>query len=218
MRDPKKFGLEKPVATIRFGTGSSQASVVIGRPAEEGTVYARDLSRPAVFTVESSVLDDLKKDPLDYRQKDLFDAQIVQRDARRAGSRGTDQRLREDQGQEQGRAGRGEVAADLAAGARPRSGVVRHAALGIDRRPRQRLGQRTRGGKGAGGARVHGHREVRRGQGRAGDLRARPAPTRSRRGPASPAPRRSTPPPWTRSSRRSRSSNNSCPRSRAPCC
>ena len=72
--DPKKFGLEKPVATIRFGTGSSQASVVIGLPAEEGTVYARDLSRPAVFTVESSVLDDLKKDALEYRQKDLFDA------------------------------------------------------------------------------------------------------------------------------------------------
>ena len=72
--DAKKFGFDKPAATIRFGTGSSQASVAIGVPAEEGTVYARDLSRPMVFTVESSVLDDLKKDPLEYRQKDLFDA------------------------------------------------------------------------------------------------------------------------------------------------
>ena len=32
------------------------------------------MSRPAIFTIESSVLDELKKDPSEYRQKDLFDA------------------------------------------------------------------------------------------------------------------------------------------------
>lgn len=72
--DEKKTGLDKPAATVRMGTGSSQATLAIGAPAGEGTVYARDLSRPVVFTIESSVLDDLKKDPSDYRQKDLFDA------------------------------------------------------------------------------------------------------------------------------------------------
>jgi hypothetical protein len=72
--DQKKYGLDKPAATVKFGTGSSQASLVIGGKAEENTVYARDLSRPAIFTVESSVLDELKKDPAEYRQKDLFDA------------------------------------------------------------------------------------------------------------------------------------------------
>jgi hypothetical protein len=72
--DQKKLGLEKPAATVRMGAGSSQATLTIGGPAAEGTVYAKDLSRPIVFTVESSILDELKKDPSEYRQKDLFDA------------------------------------------------------------------------------------------------------------------------------------------------
>ena len=37
-------------------------------------MYARDLSRPAVFTIDSTLLDDLRKDAGEYRQKDLFDA------------------------------------------------------------------------------------------------------------------------------------------------
>ena len=72
--DLKKYGLDKPVATVRLGSGSSQAALAIGGAAETGTVYARDLSRPAVFTIESSLADDLKKDASEYRQKDLFDA------------------------------------------------------------------------------------------------------------------------------------------------
>jgi hypothetical protein len=72
--DLKKYGLDKPAATVRLGSGSSQASLAIGGAAESGSVYARDLSRPAVFTIESSLADDLKKDASDYRQKDLFNA------------------------------------------------------------------------------------------------------------------------------------------------
>ena len=72
--DVKKYALDKPAATVRLGSGSSQATLAIGGPAETGSVYARDLSRPAVFTIESSLLDDLKKEPSEYRQKDLFDA------------------------------------------------------------------------------------------------------------------------------------------------
>lgn len=68
------YGLDKPAATVRIGSGSSQATLVIGGAAAEGTVYARDLARPAVFTIESSLLEELKKDPSEYRQKDLFDA------------------------------------------------------------------------------------------------------------------------------------------------
>jgi hypothetical protein len=71
--DPKKFGLDRPAATIRLGTGSAQATLAIGSKAEDG-VYARDASRPVVFTVDGSVLEELKKDPFEYRQKDLFDA------------------------------------------------------------------------------------------------------------------------------------------------
>jgi hypothetical protein len=72
--DLKQYGLEKPVATARLGSGSSQATLAIGATSGEGAVYARDLSRPAIFTIESSVLDELKKDPGEFRLKDLFDA------------------------------------------------------------------------------------------------------------------------------------------------
>jgi hypothetical protein len=72
--DLKKYGLDQPAAIVKFGSGSSQASLALGGKAAEGTIYARDLSRPAIFTVEANVLDELKKDPSDYRQKDLFDA------------------------------------------------------------------------------------------------------------------------------------------------
>jgi hypothetical protein len=72
--DLKKYGLDKPAATVRLGSGSSQASLAIGSAAESGSVYAKDLSRPAVFTVDSSLSGDLTKDASEYRQKDLFDA------------------------------------------------------------------------------------------------------------------------------------------------
>ena len=72
--DLKQYGLEQPAATVRVGTGSSQATLLVGGKADEGDVYARDASRPAVFTVEASLLEDLQKKPGDYRQKDIFDA------------------------------------------------------------------------------------------------------------------------------------------------
>ena len=72
--DLKKYGLDKPAVTVRLGSGSSQATLLIGGPAETGNVYAKDFSRPAVFTIEATLLDDLKKDASEYLQKDLFDA------------------------------------------------------------------------------------------------------------------------------------------------
>src|SRR3954468_3885833 len=70
----KEYGLDKPAATIRVTSGSSQAGLALGKSAGEGVVYARDLSRPLVFTVESSIADELKKPADDFRIKDLFDA------------------------------------------------------------------------------------------------------------------------------------------------
>jgi Domain of unknown function (DUF4340) len=68
------YGLDKPAATVRVGSGSSLATLLIGKNAESATVYAKDAARPAVFTIESTLVDDLKKDVSDYRLKDLFDA------------------------------------------------------------------------------------------------------------------------------------------------
>jgi hypothetical protein len=72
--DLGQYGLDKPVATVTVGSGSSQAVLAIGKPAGEGAVYARDASKPLVVTIESALLDDLKKGPGEYRQKDLFEA------------------------------------------------------------------------------------------------------------------------------------------------
>jgi hypothetical protein len=71
--DLKKYGLDKPEATINLNAGSARTTLAIGGKAEDTTVYARDMSKPAVVTVESSLLDDLKKGADDYRRKDLFE-------------------------------------------------------------------------------------------------------------------------------------------------
>jgi hypothetical protein len=71
--DLKAYGLDKPVATFTAGLGSSRATLLIGGPAETGAVYAKDASRPMIFTVESSLLDELKKPADDLRRKDLFE-------------------------------------------------------------------------------------------------------------------------------------------------
>jgi Domain of unknown function (DUF4340) len=68
------YGLDKPTTTIRLGSGSSQAVLLVGKEAGEGTVYAKDQSRPAVITIDSSLVTDATKDTGEYRQKDLFDA------------------------------------------------------------------------------------------------------------------------------------------------
>jgi hypothetical protein len=72
--DVKTYGLDSPAATVRVGSGSSQATLLVGKTAEEGTVYAKDASRPSIFTIESSIVDEVKKGADEYRQKDLFDA------------------------------------------------------------------------------------------------------------------------------------------------
>lgn len=72
--DLKAYGLTTPAATVLIGSGSSQATLLLGSPAGPGEVYAKDASKPAVFTVEASLLDDLKPDAGAYVQKDIFDA------------------------------------------------------------------------------------------------------------------------------------------------
>ena len=72
--DLKEYGLDKPSLTVTLGSGSSQAGLAIGKAAAEGTTYARDLSRPMVFTIENALVDELKKPADDFRVKDIFDA------------------------------------------------------------------------------------------------------------------------------------------------
>ena len=70
--DLKKYGLDKPAATIDLNAGSAKATLIVGGKADDNTVYARDASKTAVVTIDKSLLDDLKKGADDYRVKDLF--------------------------------------------------------------------------------------------------------------------------------------------------
>lgn len=71
--DPKKYGLDKPSATISLGLGSSTATLTLGKT-EDAMVYAKDSSRPLIFTVAPTLTTDLFKDAGEYRRKDLFDS------------------------------------------------------------------------------------------------------------------------------------------------
>ena len=74
--DLKKYGLDKPDASVNVKAGSATATLVLGGKTPENTVYARDLSKPTVVTVESSLADELKKGSDEYRRKDLFEFRV----------------------------------------------------------------------------------------------------------------------------------------------
>jgi hypothetical protein len=67
-----KYGLDQPALTVTVGAGASKAALAIGKE-EEGAVYARDLSRPIVFTIDPAIVTDLKKPADEYRNKNVFE-------------------------------------------------------------------------------------------------------------------------------------------------
>ena len=68
-----KYGLDKPSATITVSMGSSRATLLLGKT-ENAVVYAKDASRPMVFTVAPTLKTDVIKPVSEFRRKDLFDA------------------------------------------------------------------------------------------------------------------------------------------------
>jgi hypothetical protein len=70
--DLKKYGLDKPAATVTFSLGSAKASLLVGGKSADGSLYARDASKPLVMTLDATLLDDFKKGADEYRKKDLF--------------------------------------------------------------------------------------------------------------------------------------------------
>jgi len=68
----KTYGLDTPQLVATIGAGSSKATLAIGAKKDDGNLYARDLSRPMVFTVEPALLTDLTKKADDLRVKDVF--------------------------------------------------------------------------------------------------------------------------------------------------
>jgi hypothetical protein len=70
--DLAKYGLDKPAVTITLGAGSSQTVLEVGKTEGERR-FARDRARPMVFTLDTTLTDDLNKPFDDYRKKDLFE-------------------------------------------------------------------------------------------------------------------------------------------------
>lgn len=76
-KDLAAYGLDRPAYTVTMGLGSARSTLHVGANADESTVYARDVSRPVIFTIDRSLIDDLKKDPSEFRRKDVFDFETM---------------------------------------------------------------------------------------------------------------------------------------------
>ncbi len=70
--DFAKYGLDKPTMTVTIGAESAKTVLQVGKTENDQT-YARDASRPIVFTVDSTLQTDLNKSFDDYRKKELFE-------------------------------------------------------------------------------------------------------------------------------------------------
>lgn len=71
-KDLAKYGLDRPVMTITVGAGSAKTVLEVGKTENDQT-YARDASRPMVFTVDATLQGDFTKPFDDYRKKELFE-------------------------------------------------------------------------------------------------------------------------------------------------
>jgi hypothetical protein len=74
--DLATYGVAKPAVQVTVGAGSATAGLLVGGDSQDGGAYAKDTSRPMVFTIEKALADDLKKGPAEYRQKDLLEFRV----------------------------------------------------------------------------------------------------------------------------------------------
>jgi hypothetical protein len=72
-KDLAKYGLDRPTATMAVSTGGDRHTLLLGGT-ENALVFAKDASRPLVFTVAPTLKDDVIKPIGEYRRKDLFDS------------------------------------------------------------------------------------------------------------------------------------------------
>ena len=68
----KGFGLDPAERRLVLAAGRTRAELTIGKATPEGDVYAKDASRPLVFTIEKALADDLARTAAEFRAKDLF--------------------------------------------------------------------------------------------------------------------------------------------------
>ncbi len=74
VKDLKQYGLDRPQTVATLGAGTSTiARLEIGSTAQGDALWARDSSKPAIFSVSSSLAGELKKTAADLRRKEVFD-------------------------------------------------------------------------------------------------------------------------------------------------
>jgi hypothetical protein len=73
LKDLKQYGLDKPRVVVTLGAGSSTTRIELGGEADGASVWARDASRPIVFSVSNGIATELNKKVEDLRRKDVFD-------------------------------------------------------------------------------------------------------------------------------------------------
>ena len=73
LKDLKQYGLDKPAVVATLGTGSSSAKFELGKEADPGSVWARDPSKAAVFSINNGVAMELQKKVDDFRRKEVFE-------------------------------------------------------------------------------------------------------------------------------------------------
>ena len=71
--DEKKRKLDPPVASFTAVAGSARATLLFGAT-ENAVMYAKDASRPMIFTVAPTLYTDVIRDVGEFRRKDLFDS------------------------------------------------------------------------------------------------------------------------------------------------
>lgn len=71
--DAKKRKLDPPVASFTAVAGSARATLMFGET-ENAVMYAKDASRPMIFTVAPTLYTDVIRDIGEFRRKDLFDS------------------------------------------------------------------------------------------------------------------------------------------------
>lgn len=68
----RQYGLDQPSATMAVKLGSARVTLTLGKT-DNAVVFAKDGSRPMIFTLAPTVKTDVFKDLGDFRKKDLFD-------------------------------------------------------------------------------------------------------------------------------------------------
>lgn len=71
--DLKPYGLDKPELTVTVAAGAERKTLEVGKKAPDGASYARESTRPVIFTISQAVVAELEKPAAEYRKKDLFD-------------------------------------------------------------------------------------------------------------------------------------------------